>query len=49
MFDDKKPAASERLLPILGPACVEPLFDGHAAAVLGVQARGGMIFGDRSL
>ena len=49
MFDEQKQLASERLLPILGPACVEPLFDGHAAAVLGVQARGGMIFGARSL
>ena len=40
MFDEKKPPASEHLLPILGRAGVEPLLDSHAAAaVLGVHPR----------
>ena len=40
MFDEKKPPASERLLPILGRAGIEPLLDSHAAAaVLGVHPR----------
>ena len=40
MFDEKKPPASERLLPILGRAGVEPLLDSHdAAALLGVHPR----------
>jgi len=40
MFDEKKPPTSERLLPILGRAGVEPLLDSHdAAALLGVHPR----------
>ena len=40
MMDQKKPPASERLLPILGRAGVEPLLDSHAAAaLLGVHPR----------
>ncbi len=40
MFDQKKPPASERLLPIMGHAGVEALLDSHAAAaLLGVHPR----------
>ena len=40
MFNERKPPTSERLLPILGRAGVEPLLDSHAAAaVLGVHPR----------
>jgi len=40
MMDQKKPPASERLLPILGRAGIEPLLDSHAAAaLLGVHPR----------
>lgn len=40
MSEDRKPTASERLLPILGRAGVEPLLDSHAAAaLLGVHPR----------
>lgn len=40
MIDEKKPPASERLLPILGRAGVEALLDSHAAAaLLGVHPR----------
>ncbi|WP_263375716.1 helix-turn-helix domain-containing protein [Granulicella aggregans] len=40
MFDEKKPPASERLLPIVGRAGVEALLDSHAAAaLLGVHPR----------
>ena len=40
MIEEKKPPASERLLPILGRAGVEALMDSHAAAaLLGVHPR----------
>ena len=40
MIEEKKPPASERLLPILGRAGVEALLDSHAAAaLLGVHPR----------
>lgn len=40
MMDEKKPPASERLLPILERPGVEPLLDSHAAAaLLGVHPR----------
>jgi excisionase family DNA binding protein len=40
MIEEKKPPASERLLPILGRAGVEALLDSQAAAaLLGVHPR----------
>lgn len=40
MYDQKKPPASERNLPILGRPGIEPLLDSHkAAAMLGVHPR----------
>ena len=40
LIDEKKPPASERLLPIVGRAGVEALLDSHAAAaLLGVHPR----------
>ena len=40
MYDQKKPPASERNLPILGRPGVEPLLDSHkAAALLDVHPR----------
>jgi len=40
MIEEKKPPASERLLPILGRAGVEALLASHAAAaLLGVHPR----------
>ncbi len=40
MYDEKKPPASERNLPILGRPGVEPLLDSHkAAALLDVHPR----------
>ncbi|MDQ2842997.1 MAG: helix-turn-helix domain-containing protein [Acidobacteriota bacterium] len=40
MYDEKKPPASERNLPILGRPGIEPLLDSHkAAALLDVHPR----------
>jgi excisionase family DNA binding protein len=40
MFNERKPPASERLLPIVGRGGVEALLDSHAAAaLLGVHPR----------
>jgi excisionase family DNA binding protein len=40
MSDDRKSTESERVVPILGRAGVEPLLDSHAAAaLLGVHPR----------
>jgi len=40
MVDEKKPPASEHVIPILGRVSVEPLLDSHAAAaLLGVHPR----------
>jgi excisionase family DNA binding protein len=40
MIEEKKPTASERLLPIVGRAGVEALMNSHAAAaLLGVHPR----------
>lgn len=40
MYDEKKPPASERNLPILGRPGIEPLLDSHkAAAMLDVHPR----------
>jgi excisionase family DNA binding protein len=40
MIEEKKPPASERLLPVVGRAGVEALLDSHAAAaLLGVHPR----------
>ncbi len=40
MYDEKKPPASERNLPILSRSDIEPLLDSHkAAAMLDVHPR----------
>lgn len=40
MYDEKKPPASERNLPILGRPGIEPLLDSHkATAMLDVHPR----------